>query len=108
MDDDTCVTSSITMNFFFAEHHLFREWLQHRYGVFPEHGFSGDDRYPDFYDFGARGKVANDACNNDNNNNNDSVTVRGIQKKSWALFLFSFSLPLLLSLSPGGRRINQY
>ena len=31
------------------ERRVFQEWSRNRYGVFPESGFAGDARYPDFY-----------------------------------------------------------
>ena len=42
---------------------MFQEWSRNRYGVFPEHGFAGDEMYPDKYEDG-RGQVrSNLGCN---------------------------------------------
>ena len=37
---------------FFSELRVFREWLRYNFGVFPEAGFSGDDKYPETFEIG--------------------------------------------------------
>lgn len=40
----------------------FLEWVRNRYGVFPEHGFVGDNLYPAFYQEG-QDEITNIGCN---------------------------------------------
>ena len=38
--------------FYLAEKSTFLEWVRHRYGVYPTHGFQGDHLYPAFFQEG--------------------------------------------------------
>ena len=40
----------------------FQEWMKYRYGVFPEIGFPGDKRYPEYYEVGPEIRK-NEGCN---------------------------------------------
>ena len=70
----------------FSEVRIFDEWLQNRFGVFPDIGFANDPMFPESYVTGLGQESKTQGCNS-------STYFDGIQHLVVIFFTFTGTLP---------------